>query len=229
MCQIPDFPLIGGYLPTSFIDWEGRVTAVLFVTGCNFRCPFCHNYPLVTGIAEGLDPGPVLADILRRRLFLDGVVVSGGEPTLYPRLTELLAWIHEVAKLPVKLDTNGTHPEILEKLLGKGLLSAAAMDIKAPWEKYELLAGVAVNTEAVRASLKVLSSLGDDLELRTTMVPALMSPGDLLEIREELGFDPRWIVQLFNPSNALDPELRETQPGNRESLQALLPDVKVRG
>ena len=132
MLQIPEFPLIGGYLPTSFLDWEGRVAAVVFLPGCNFRCPFCHNAPLATGLAEGIDPKPVLSDILRRKDFLDGVVVSGGEPTLFARLAELLSWFRNVAKLPVKLDTNGSHPEVLEALLGDRLVDAVAMDIKAP-------------------------------------------------------------------------------------------------
>ncbi|MCK7470683.1 MAG: anaerobic ribonucleoside-triphosphate reductase activating protein [Desulfomicrobium escambiense] len=145
--------MIGGYLPTSFLDWEGRVAAVVFLIGCNFRCPFCHNAPLATGMAEGLDPGPVLADIIRREKFLDGVVVSGGEPTLYPRLPEMLSWFRDTAKLPVKLDTNGSHPEILKSLVDRRLIDAVAMDIKAPWGKYAELAGVAVDeggTELLR-------------------------------------------------------------------------------
>jgi pyruvate formate lyase activating enzyme len=226
---IPEFPLIGGYLPTSFLDWEGRVAAVVFLLGCNFRCPFCHNAPLATGLAEGIDPKPVLSDILRRECFLDGVVVSGGEPTLYARLAEMLYWFRNVAKLPVKLDTNGSHPEVLEVLLEDRLIDAVAMDIKAPWEKYAELAGVPVDTGRVRASLDLLKSRGVPLELRTTYVPGLLSIEDLHWIRSQLDGDPRWIVQLFQPANALDPALREIASPKRDEIASALQGVRVRG
>ena len=229
MLQIPEFPLIGGYLPTSFLDWEGRVAAVVFLPGCNFRCPFCHNAPLATGLAEGIDPKPVLSDILRRKDFLDGVVVSGGEPTLFARLAELLSWFRNVAKLPVKLDTNGSHPEVLEALLGDRLVDAVAMDIKAPWGKYAELAGVPVDTERVRASLDLLKSSGISLELRTTYVPGLLSMADLHRIRTQLDGDQPWIVQLFQPANALDPSLRETASPKRDEISGALQGVRVRG
>ena len=229
MRPIPDLPLIGGYLPTSFLDWQGRVTAVVFVKGCNFRCPFCHNAPLLTGMAEGLDPLPVLADVEKRRMFLDGVVVSGGEPTLYPGLPGMLSWFRDEARLPVKLDTNGSCPEALETLLSLGLVRAVAMDVKAPWEKYGELAGVPVDTEKVRKSLELLRPLGESLELRTTFVPGLMTVEDLKKIREQLGNDARWVVQLFQPANALDPVLREIPAPSRESIAAVLEGVRVRG
>lgn len=229
MLPIPEFPLIGGYLPTSFLDWEGRVAAVVFLLGCNFRCPFCHNAPLATGLAEGIDPKPILSDIIRRKDFLDGVVVSGGEPTLFARLAELLSWFRNVAKLPVKLDTNGSHPDVLEALLRDRLVDAVAMDIKAPWGKYAELAGVPVDTERVRASLDLLKSSGISLELRTTYVPGLLSIADLHKIRTQLDGDKRWIVQLFQPANALDPLLRETASPKRDEISGALQGVRVRG
>jgi len=221
--------LIGGYLPTSFLDWEGRVAAVVFLPGCNFRCPFCHNAPLATGLAEGIDPKPILSDIIRRKDFLDGVVVSGGEPTLFERLAEMLSWFRYVAKLPVKLDTNGSHPDVLEALLRDRLIDAVAMDIKAPWGKYAELAGVPVDTERVRASLDLLKSSGISLELRTTYVPGLLSIADLQRIRTQLDGDKRWIVQLFQPANALDPSLRETASPKRVEISGALEGVRVRG
>ena len=229
MLPIPEFPLIGGYLPTSFLDWEGRLAAVVFLPGCNFRCPFCHNAPLATGLAEGIDSKPVLSDILRRKCFLDGVVISGGEPTLFTHLTEMISWFRNVAKLPVKLDTNGSHPEVLQALLEGRLIDAVAMDIKAPWERYAELAGLQVDTGSVRASLDLLKSSGVPLELRTTYVPGLLSIEDLHRIRSQLGGDPRWIVQLFQPANALDPALREAVPPKRDEIAIALQGVRVRG
>ena len=229
MPPFPELPLFGGYLPTSFLDWEGRMAAVIFLKGCNFRCPFCHNAPLATGMAEGLEPGPVLADLLRRRDFLDGVAISGGEPTLYPCLEELLTWVHEVAGLAVKLDTNGSNPSVLSRLLEKGLVDAAAMDVKAPWDKYGALVGVPGDTSKIVESLEILDPLGDRLELRTTFVPDLMTVEDLVEIHRQLGSDPRWVVQLFEPNNALDPNLRETRRPERGEVISVLKEVRVRG
>ena len=229
MSPFPELPLFGGYLPTSFLDWEGRVTAVIFLKGCNFRCPFCHNAPLVTGMAEGLETGPVLADILRRKKFLDGVAVSGGEPTIYSSLEALLGWVREVAGLPVKLDTNGSNPSLLSRLLEKRLVDAAAMDVKAPWDKYGALTGVEVDTRKIMESLEILDPLGDSLELRTTFVPDLMTLEDLVEIHGQLGKDPRWVVQLFEPDKALAPSLRESRRPERGEVIAVLKDVRVRG
>jgi len=137
--------------------------------------------------------------------------------------------VHEVAGLAVKLDTNGSNPSVLSRLLEKGLVDAAAMDVKAPWDKYEVLAGVPVDTSRIVESLEILDSLGDRLELRTTFVPHLMTVEDLVEIRRQLGSDPRWVVQLFEPNYALDPNLRETRRPERGEVISALKQVRVRG
>ncbi len=229
MVQIPDFPMLGGYLPTSFLDWEGHVVAVVFVSGCNFRCPFCHNAPLATGMAEGLSTRSVLSDIWRRRLFLDGVVISGGEPTLYPNLQELLEWIRKKVEIPVKLDTNGSRPEILERLFRSGLVDAVAMDVKGPWEKYSVLSGVPVETDRIRASIGLLKAFSNSYELRTTFVPGLLTIEDMKRVQLQLEEDPRWVVQLFRPENPLDPSLRNTPPPSKAEIASALPGVKIRG
>ena len=115
----------GGYLPASFLDWEGHVAAVIFTCGCNFRCPWCHNGELVTAGGGELLVKKIIADIKRRVKFLDGVVVSGGEPTLWPGLRPLLAELKEL-ELAVKLDTNGTDPEQLRALIDEGLVEHVA-------------------------------------------------------------------------------------------------------
>jgi len=229
LVRIPDFPPVGGYLPTSFLDWEGHVVSVVFMIGCNFRCPFCHNVPLATGMAEGLNTGAVLSDIWRRRLFLDGAVISGGEPTLYPDLEEILEWFRETAQIPVKLDTNGSRPEVLDWLVRRGLVDAVAMDVKAPWEKYSILSGVPVEPDRIRSSIEILRSLQVAVEFRTTFVPGLLTIEDLRRIRLQLDGDPRWVVQLFRPEHALDPGLRDIAPPAREEITSALPGVRVRG
>lgn len=219
----------GGYLPASFLDWEGHVSAVIFCLGCNFRCPWCHNGELALGRGEPLGLAQILADIKRRAAFLDGVVISGGEPTLQTGLPDLVRTITELG-LPVKLDTNGSRPEVIEALLNEGLVEHVAMDIKAPLgaASYERLTGTHVNVEKIRASMEIIKSRAPSYEFRTTYVPALHSRSDLLALREALRCEP-WRVQCFKPNNCLDEKFLTAEAAKAEKLRRLLPDVVVRG
>lgn len=219
----------GGYLPASFLDWEGHVSAVIFCLGCNFRCPWCHNGGLALGDGEKLDLGKILADVERRAAFLDGVVISGGGPTLQPGLPDLARAITELG-LPVKLDTNGSRPEVIDALLNEGLVEHIAMDVKAPLgaAAYRRLTGVAADVEKIRASMEIIKSRATSYEFRTTYVPALHSCEDLLALREALRGEP-WRVQCFKPNNCLDEKFLAAETAKAEELRRLLPDVVVRG
>ena len=194
----------GGYLPASFLDWEAHLCAVIFCIGCNFRCPWCHNGGLALGRGERLSLAAILADIKRRAAFLDGVVISGGEPTLQPGLPELARAITALG-LPVKLDTNGSRPEVIEALLNEGLVEHIAMDVKAPLDaaSYERLTGTHADVEKIRSSMELVKNCAPSYEFRTTYVPALHSREDLLTLRETLRGEP-WRVQCFKPNNCLD-------------------------
>ena len=219
----------GGYLPASFLDWEAHICAVIFCLGCNFRCPWCHNGELALGRGERLDLAQILADIKRRAAFLDGVVISGGEPTLQPGLPELARAINALG-LPVKLDTNGSCPEVIEKLLNEGLAEHIAMDVKAPLDaaSYERLAGTRVDVEKIRASIELVKRRAPSYEFRTTYVPALHSREDLLALRETLRGEP-WRVQCFKPNNCLDEKFLSAEAATPEKLKKILPDIQVRG
>jgi len=220
-------PPIGSYISTSFIDWPGHVVAVIFTKGCNWRCPFCHNGPLALGIAEELDVGAILDDIARRASFLDGVVVSGGEPTIHGSLPSLLRRI-KGAGLAVKLDTNGSNPSAIGELLNEGLIDAVAMDIKGPWDKYERLAGVTVDVELVKRSVELLKNSSVEVEFRTTYVPHLMDEEDLHMVRCQV--EPgRWVIQLVDTRLALDPALVGTASPERARVAEAFPDVPIRG
>ncbi len=220
-------PPIGSYISTSFIDWPGHVVAVIFTKGCNWRCPFCHNGPLALGVAEELDVEAVLDDIARRASFLDGVVVSGGEPTIHDSLPSLLRRIKRAA-LAVKLDTNGSDPSAIGELLDEGLVDAVAMDIKGPWDKYERFTGVAVDVELVKHSVELLKNSSIDVEFRTTYVPHLMDEEDLHMVRRQV--EPgRWVIQLADTRLALDPALVGTASPERERVAEAFPDVPIRG
>lgn len=220
-------PPIGSYISTSFIDWPGHVVAVIFTKGCNWRCPFCHNGPLALGVAEELDVEAVLDDIARRASFLDGVVVSGGEPTIHGSLPYLLRCIKR-AGLAVKLDTNGSDPSAIGELLDEGLVDAVAMDIKGPWDKYERFTGVAVDVELVKHSVELFKRSSIDVEFRTTYVPHLMDEEDLRMVRRQV--EPgRWVIQLADTRLALDPALVGTASPERERVAKAFPDVPIRG
>lgn len=219
----------GGYLPASFLDWEGHVSAVIFCLGCNFRCPWCHNGGLALGDGEKLDLGKILADVERRAAFLDGVVISGGEPTLQPGMPALAREITALG-LPVKLDTNGSRPEVIEKLLNEGLVEHVAMDVKAPLDaaSYERLTGTRADVEKICSSMEIIKSRAPSYEFRTTYVPALHSREDLLTLCEALRGEP-WRVQCFKPNNCLDEKFLTAEAAKAEELRRLLPDVVVRG
>ncbi len=204
------------------------MSAVLFSRGCNFRCPFCHNGSMVMGQLPILNEELIVEHIRSRKDFLDGVVISGGEPTLDPYgLKNLLSRFKEMG-LPAKLDTNGSNPIVIEELLSEGLVDAIAMDVKAPWEKYNLLCGCTVDTNLVQRSLFLLLHLGLEVEIRTTFVPALMNYDDLAIIQSYLVENVRWAIQCFRPQNAMSESLRRTKEPEREVLREKFPGAIIR-
>jgi len=202
--------LIGGLQRFSLCDYPGRVAAVVFTQGCNFRCPFCHNGHLLSKSGSGpmLDEGEVLDFLARRKKQLGGVVVSGGEPTLQDDLAGFVGAIKELG-LAVKLDTNGSRPEVLERLVAASLVDYIAMDVKAPLAKYDRLCGTRVDTAAVRASIDLIGASGIPHHFRTTFVEALLDAEDLFRVRELVPPASQHVVQPFCARSALDETLRQ--------------------
>lgn len=163
---------IGGFVKNSFVDYPGNISCVIFTSGCNMNCWFCHNQSLISEQDSSAKLKEIFDFIEGRKGFLDGVVVSGGEPTLQPDLEELLRRIKGLG-LKVKLDSNGTNYEILKDLINKGLVDFVAMDIKAPFECYRKITQKDDNIEAVRNSAKFLINGTIDYEFRTTFAPNL--------------------------------------------------------
>lgn len=211
-----------GFLENSLLDWDGKISAVLFLSGCNYACPFCHN-PELAGDSQALPELP-LAGVLERagkiRNWLDGVVVTGGEPCICPELEGLLSDLRRRG-FRVKLDTNGSNPEMLARVLEKGLVDYVAMDVKAPFEpgKYARLSGVPADPEEPRASAALLEKSGVEHEFRTTVVPGWLPEEDLTAIAAALGPRARYYLQRFRNEKTLDPELSLITPGKEEDLQ----------
>ena len=176
---------IGGLLKFTLIDFPGRPAAVVFTQGCNFRCRYCHNPELVYPhmFAEPVAEEEIDAFLKRRQGTLEGIVVSGGEPTLHEDLPQFLAKLKGMG-YATKLDTNGTRPEVLKQLIQGKLLDFIAMDLKAPLEKYSLITGADFNPAVLRESMKLIVESGLGYEFRTTYDKEVLTDTDIAAITQ---------------------------------------------
>jgi len=218
---------IVGFLKTSLLDWDGKVSAVIYLEGCNFRCPFCHNRDIVLpGRIEEVPFDRIKEYLVENADFLDGVVISGGEPTLNPDLLSLIKEIRSLG-LEVKLDTNGTNPDMLDDLLGAGMLDYVAMDVKAPLdERYSHLSGVDGDPELIRRSIGLIMSSGVDYEFRTTVVPVLIKEDDVEEIARAVKGARKYVLQQFRPNVTLDAKLEALDPYPASRIRAMAETVR---
>lgn len=200
---------IGGITPFSTVDWPGKLAAVCFLTGCPWRCPYCQNHMLWDASSASSSWDELLALMGSRRGLLDGVVFSGGEPLAQPGLPAAIRTMRDMG-FQVGLHTGGAWPERLEPILP--LLSWVGFDVKAPWDAYERVTGVAGSGDRARESLGLLLASGVGMEARTTWHPELLSPEDLTSIATELGRlgVAHWAVQAYRPqgTNGSLPEAR---------------------
>ncbi len=193
--------IIHGLQKLTLVDYPGKCACILFTGACNFRCPFCQNGSLV------LDPGgePVIPDdeifsfLSRRRRMLEGVVVTGGEPTINADLIPFLSRIKEIG-YSVKLDTNGYLPSVLKAAVGSGYVDYVAMDIKTSLDEYSLLSGVDTDTSRIKESIDFLLSGTVDYEFRTTVVDELHHRENFEKIGETIKGAKRYFLQSFVPS-----------------------------
>jgi len=219
-----------GWVRTSLIDFPDHIATVLFTGGCNFRCPMCHNSDLVLRPDELPDvpEDEVWAFLDRRAGLVDGVAITGGEPTLQANLAPFLRRLQERG-LAVKLDTNGYRPEVLEALLREGLVDYVAMDVKGPPEKYPLLTGRdGLDLARVERSIDLLRSTPVPHELRTTVVPGWLDEEDIEAIGEWIAGARRYVLQQFRPLNTLDPALESLSPYPMERLEEMARRVRGR-
>jgi pyruvate formate lyase activating enzyme len=215
---------IKGLLETSFSDWPGKIAAVLFLPSCNFRCPYCHNHGLVLHPEEFPDyPMEDVVNTLRRRKgWIDGVCLTGGEPTLHSWLPSLIrdlkSDLHSFGmQVEIKLDTNGTNPGCLQTLIREQLVDYVAMDLKGPLEKvrYEALSGVAIEDdelERIQESIRILIQGKVDYEFRTTLVPSLIKEEEVCGLAEKIRGARRYTLQNFSPRDPLRSQLRQERP-----------------
>ena len=242
--------LIGGLQKFSLLDYPGHVAAIIFTQGCNFRCQFCYNPMLVwpdclacpqlaggttevgklKNSSSSKDEGikkvhPLikegdLFDFLKNRVGkLDGVVISGGEPTIQSDLPEFLAKIKKLG-FKVKLDTNGTNPTMLKKILAKKLVDYIAMDIKAPADKYERVTGAKLQFPKIEKSIKIIRESGLPYEFRTTIVPGLHSREDVKVMGKMIEGAEKWFLQfLKSDADLINSKLQGTKPYSKKDME----------
>ncbi|MBX7259428.1 MAG: anaerobic ribonucleoside-triphosphate reductase activating protein, partial [Candidatus Hydrogenedentes bacterium] len=189
---------VAGVEKCSLVDWPGKMAAVVFAPGCNLRCHYCHNRATLCESPVLLDRDAVLALLYERRGFLDGVVISGGEPTLQLGLTTFIDSVRAMG-YPVKLDTNGTRPRVLQSLLETERLDFVAMDVKAPRHRYDEVCGVSVDQDAIDESIDLILRSGVAHEFRTTVLPDFTEE-DILDIVERVSGAERYVLQPYRSS-----------------------------
>ena len=193
--------LIQGLNKTTLLDFPGHVAATVFTPGCNMRCPFCHNADMVNGTLADIGVETILTFLEKRKKVLQGVCITGGEPTLQKELPEFIKRIKELGLL-VKLDTNGTNPQMLKSLYIDGLLDYVAMDIKNSYEKYKLTAGTQnVSLDIIRESIFLIQNSEIPYEFRTTVVREFHEPEDIEAICREIHGAEAYYLQSYTDSD----------------------------
>ncbi|BFD25244.1 MAG: anaerobic ribonucleoside-triphosphate reductase activating protein [Candidatus Parcubacteria bacterium] len=224
--------IIGGLEKITLLDFPDKVAAIVFTQGCNFRCHFCYNPLLVIPAAEAkrkkyektdsqISENEFFLFLESRRGKLDGVVITGGEPTLHADLPDFIKKIRALGFV-VKLDTNGTNPQMLKELLAAGLIDYLAMDLKAPLQKYSRLVGVLFDCKKIQKSAKLVINSGLPHEFRTTLVPGFIELADISEMGSMISGADAWYLQKFKSDTPLvDQQLESAPPFKDEEMIAM--------
>ena len=226
---------IHGLQKMTLLDFPGRVACTVFLGGCDYRCPFCHNYELADGSAKPvMEAEELLAFLKKRRGLLDGVAFTGGEPCLHPDLAELMRRVRDLG-YAVKLDTNGAHPDRLAAILEEGLADYVAMDVKNSPEKYARTVGLdRIDLAPIRESVSLLMAGETDYEFRTTVVDQLHEAADFEAIGGWIAGARRYFLQAFIdrdtvPFGNLSAPPVERLREYREIACRYVPDTQLRG
>lgn len=215
---------IGGIQKTSLLDYPEKISAIVFTKGCNFRCGYCHNPELFSpSSTQAINSSEFFEFLNKRRGKLDAVVITGGEPCLQKDLLEFILKIKEFGFL-VKLDTNGSFPDILRKIIPH--IDYVAMDIKAPLEKYSQIIGVNVDIRNIKESIDLIMTSGLDYEFRTTVVKSQLSEEDFLNISETIKGAKKYYLQKFRAEKVLDNNFQKETTYTEEEFAEIMANIK---
>lgn len=232
---------IKGFIPNTMLDWEGMLASTVFLPRCNFRCPYCQNPELVLHPEELVSvPYSTLEEYFRKRKgWIEGVCITGGEPCLHKDLPELCLKIKE-EDIGVKLDTNGSYPDMLKSLIKDGVIDYVAMDVKASLDQkaYCYSSGNSQENlvDLIKESINTIINSGIDHEFRTTVVPMIHTPTEIANIAQQIDGAKRYYLQYFSPKATLDPRFETLKPFTEEDMNGMLdaattyfPGTSVRG
>ncbi len=219
--------IISGIVKSSLVDYPGLVACVLFVPGCNYNCFYCHNRSLLDGTHEVLSPGYIESFLEKRKGLLDGVVITGGEPTLQH---DLLTYMEMIKKrgYKIKLDTNGSSPSVVKQVLEARLCDYFAVDYKAPATEYEEICGKNANAGAVLETIALLLESHSDFEVRTTVIPQL-GENQLLTMAKELSVVPKYVLNRYKAPNRYLPNDKariDAKPHSQQELDLFVQLIK---
>jgi pyruvate formate lyase activating enzyme len=232
--------LIKGLQKTTLIDYPGKVACTVFLAGCNFRCPWCYAPHLV--LPEKIKRQPTVSEkdffkfLKERKGLLDGVCVCGGEPTIHKELPDFISRIKKTGYL-VKLDTNGSNPEMLKSLIEAKLFDYIAMDIKVPLEsnlkakpnsqisKYEVVTGIKIGLDKIRESIQVIKNSGIDYEFRTTVIPGVHTKEDIIQIAKDISPAKKYCLQFFRSEETVNSKFKKRKPCSRDFISEILKEI----
>jgi pyruvate formate lyase activating enzyme len=214
---------IKGFIESSLIEWPGKISSIIFTAGCNFKCPFCHNPELVNLNKNDEDFIPeefILKKLESKKKWIDGLVITGGEPTLQDDLIDFIKKVKSLGIL-VKLETNGSNPETIKKILDEKLADYVAMDIKTSLssKKYNEAVGIKISLENILDTIDILMNSKIDYEFRTTLVPGIVEKEDIISIAEKIQDAKKWILQNFRNINTLEKSFSEFKPYSLDEVE----------
>ena len=220
---------LGGYQKLTLIDYPGKLAITVFTVGCSFRCPFCHNPELVLNsqFTDSRTMEREFFEFLKKRQGkIEGVCITGGEPTIQPDIVDFIKKVKKMG-FAIKLDTNGTRPDVLKKLLDLKLLDFVAMDIKNQLKKYNQTVGMkTVDKDRIKLSVDLIRNSRIPYEFRTTVVPGLHTEKDFLEIGKWLNGVDRYYLQEYREGRILDPNLKKKTKGKKIDLEKIKKSIE---
>jgi len=217
--------LIAGIVKSSVIDYPGTICTVLFTGGCNLSCGYCHNPELINFAGIPLNGAEILDFLERRRKFIDAVCISGGEPCIQQGLYEFIE-VLKAKGFKIKLDTNGTRPDVLERLVRSQLLDYIAMDVKAPFRKYHSVTGAFVDINAIKRSIGLIKEISVEYEFRTTLCKPMIEKEDIISIAKGIKGAKSYYLQQFKQSKKDDCELGNYASYDTDELKDTMEVIK---
>jgi pyruvate formate lyase activating enzyme len=211
---------IGGLQKVSLIEYPGKISAIAFTQGCNFRCPYCYNPELVDPELYGdcLPEEVIFSFLEKRKGKLDALTITGGEPTIQHDLIDFIKCVRKIGYL-IKLDTNGSYPEVLEQLISGRFVDYIAMDMKGPLHKYRTVTRSKIDEDKIRQSIEIIMKSGMPYEFRTTVPKSLLHEDDLLEMGMVLRNASCYILQQFIPTRTLDKQFLKYEAYSQEEME----------